>query len=84
MDEVIKMLNDIPNSSVYGNDMDELYLKLKDADTVHKLLTVDIDNYTDLINSLRDKMNSVSKFKTNDLIRVFRGVPSIAQWGEFI
>lgn len=84
MDEVLKMIDELPESSVYGPEFDKLFEQLSAPTTVLKLLEIEIEDYQGKLRALRDMIDSITKFRVSTLIAYIRTIPALAQWGDFV
>ena len=84
MDEVLKMIDELPESSVYGPEFDKLFAQLSAQTTVLKLLEIEIEDYHGKLRALRDMIDSITKFRVSTLIAYIRTIPALAQWGDFV
>lgn len=84
MKKLFLAIEEIPNSSMYGADIDELMNLFSGKTTVGELLALNVEDYQSKITLLRNKLDDAGGISINATVQALRKVPAIVEWGGFI
>ena len=84
MSSLVEVLEDIPDSSVFGCDADATFSKLKGVDSIHKLIAIDIPAADVLLRNINATILSLGKRRPGVLLNAVMQIPAVAVQEDFI
>lgn len=84
MKDLFAAIEEIPNSSMYGPDVDAMLDLFSGKTTVGELLALNIEDYQSKITLLRNKLDEGGGCSITHTIQALRKIPAVVEWGGFI